>query len=78
MERKTASELAAIIMERLREVYPECDDYISGVVVSSASGPAGKWIAETTPLPGKIVPSDCYRFLSAIVQKLRKQYDFAR
>ncbi len=65
-------------MERLREVYPECDNYVSGVVVTSASEGAGKWIAETTPQPGKVVPPDCHRFLSAIVKILGRKYDFVR
>jgi hypothetical protein len=75
-EQKTAEELQTMIMDRLHEHYPQCDDFIIGVVVQPA-GEGGGWIADTTIRHGATVPADCYRIKSSITAKLRKQYDLA-
>ena len=73
---KTAVELEAIIMKKLRSAHPECDNYIAGVIVNPADG-AGHWIAETKGRDGISVPSDCHRVKAAIANKLRRQYALA-
>jgi hypothetical protein len=73
---KTAPELEALIMAKLRDAYPQCDDFIDRVVVTAAGRP-GHWIAEAVVKPGAQVPADCHRLKSSIANKLRREYDLS-
>ena len=70
----TARELQNMIMDKLRAVYPECDEIIETVNVTPASGPRGKWVAETVLQPGALEPEDCHRARAAITHDLQRQF----
>ena len=71
---KTARELQAMILDKLRADYPQCDDVIVAVIVTQSSGAHGKWMVETVTKEGALEPSDCHRARVAITQDLQQQF----
>jgi hypothetical protein len=72
---KTARELEALIMARLRESYPACDSILTVTVRST--GDHGGWMAESVARPGAEIPADCHRARATIVHSLQRQYRLA-
>ena len=71
---KTTRELQAMILDKLRANYPQCDDVIVAVIITQASGAHGKWMVETVTRAGTLEPSDCHRARVAITHDLQQQF----
>jgi hypothetical protein len=68
---KTAAELEAMIMERLRE-HPACASLYR--VVVTPAGDQGQWTADGETRMGIHIMYDCARAMKEVAQNLRRDY----
>jgi hypothetical protein len=68
---KTAAELEAMIMERVRE-HPACASLYR--VVVTPAGDQGQWTADGETRMGIHIMYDCARAMKEVAQNLRRDY----